>query len=173
MQPGTKLPRKQLCTVCRKRFANVGVHKWVVHTRTEQDMQLAIQHRRERGRFKYGPDHHFFATVPVRHTGYREDLGHFVRSGWEANVARILRYKGVRYKYEAVTFRCGDLNYTPDFQITATLFWEVKGWHDQKSDVKLAAMAQHYPNIRIHLIDAEHYAVLRSKYKTLVAWEGR
>jgi len=32
--------------------------------------------------------------------GFRKDLNHFVRSSWEANTCRILKFLGVEYKYE-------------------------------------------------------------------------
>ena len=82
--------------------------------------------------------------------GKREDLGFYVRSGWEANYARYLKWLVsirhiARWEYEPETFefpvKRGSRFYTPDFKITnldGTIeFHEVKGWMDQASRTRI------------------------------------
>jgi predicted nuclease of restriction endonuclease-like RecB superfamily len=60
--------------------------------------------------------------------GYRPDLGHYVRSKWEANVARWLLWKGKEYCYEPEVFQVGGRGYCPDFWVYDWKIWlEVKG----------------------------------------------
>ena len=56
----------------------------------------------------------------------REDLNLFLRSGWEANVARWLKSKGIDWEYEPETFfytkfKHGTVSYTPDFKVRGGL----------------------------------------------------
>ena len=62
-------------------------------------------------------------------SGYREDLGHFVRSTWEANFARVLNYLEVKYQYEPKRFQTPYGSYCPDFYIPKwKTFVEIKGY---------------------------------------------
>lgn len=55
--------------------------------------------------------------------GYREDLDYGFRSSWEANIARILNYKNINWKYESESIQLNLTNekvnitpiYIPDF----------------------------------------------------------
>ena len=60
---------------------------------------------------------------------YAEDLGHWVRSGWEANIARLFKYLGYHYEYEKYRFKLSTKEiYVPDFYLPVfDLFIEVKG----------------------------------------------
>jgi hypothetical protein len=93
--------------------------------------------------------------------GQREDLGIFVRSGWEANVMRLFKTGLLGYKtpeYEPETFSFTDyvppkgaaLSYTPDFRVQKgkKSFWvEVKGnWLRGQDKTKLRRFKKYYPN---------------------------
>lgn len=89
---------------------------------------------------------------PWRHTktGYREDLEIVLRSGWEANVARVLKAYNIVYEFEPIAFsyplKRGTRSYTPDFRLTKTEEWiEVKGYFDDKSRIKLKRFKLYYP----------------------------
>lgn len=119
--------------------------------------------------------------------GRREDLGIYVRSTWEANVARLLillqkngdiyswRYEPRDKEFEFPVKR-GSKFYLPDFEVIEKegddpIFWEVKGFMDQKSRTKLKRMQKYFPDIKIVLIDKKAYRSL-SKWKSLVEnWE--
>lgn len=64
--------------------------------------------------------------------GVREDIGHYVRSRWEANVCRICLKMGRKYKYEPKRFyiTINDVEYTycPDLYFPdKDLYYEIKG----------------------------------------------
>lgn len=105
-------------------------------------------------------------------TGYREDIGHFVRSTWEANFARILNFLNVKYEYEYRQFDLGELGvYLPDFYIPELLlFIEIKGYETYLSQKKpLALMRKGIPCI---VLGKERYSVLEEKYrKDISFWE--
>lgn len=92
--------------------------------------------------------------------GKREDLGIFVRSGWEANCMRVFKSGKYEYKnpeYEPKTYSFTDyvppkgaaLSYTPDFQVTKgkkKYLVEVKGnWLRGTDKTKLKRFKKFYP----------------------------
>lgn len=108
--------------------------------------------------------------------GYRKDLGHYVRSRWEANFCRVLKTIDIDYKYEFITFVLTDeqktIRYTPDIYIANNLFFEIKGWWDYKSVLKRTLMEKQFPNINIIYIDEKEYKKITLKYKKLLSeWE--
>lgn len=108
--------------------------------------------------------------------GYRGDLGHFVRSRWEANVARILKEIGVSYIYEKKHFKLTKSDdsttyYTPDFQINSW-FFEVKGWWTPIAKEKFVLMKEQYPEVRIYVIDEKEYHLIENESHSLIqGWE--
>jgi len=118
------------------------------------------------------------------HSGFRQDIGIFVRSRWESNIARYLNYlknkKQIKdWEYEAEVFAFpverGNRFYKPDFKVYnnkgSIEFWEVKGYMDNNSRIKLDRMARYYPDIKIILIEKEQYKAI-SKWKKLIGgWE--
>lgn len=119
------------------------------------------------------------------HGGYRDDLGMYVRSRWEANWARYLDWLKRRgeisaWEYEPKTFefplRRGAIHYTPDFRVVDASggheWHEVKGWMDPKSKTKLRRMAKYYPNETVKVIDQRAYKAVFSAVGPLIdGWE--
>lgn len=117
--------------------------------------------------------------------GYRPDLGFYVRSRWEANIARYLKWLVSRgqirgFEYEPKTFeffsiKRGNRTYTPDFRVynnNGTIeYWEVKGHMDNDSRVKLKRMAKYYPDIKIHLIDKAQYNEIKKWSRLIIGWD--
>lgn len=113
--------------------------------------------------------------------GKREDLGDvYFRSSWEANIVRIMNYKGISWEYEPKQFVFkgiyeGVMSYTPDFHLPEQNVWvEVKGWMDKKSKLRLERFKQHYPieHSKLVLIDEDKYRKIESKYKDIInGWE--
>lgn len=119
--------------------------------------------------------------------GKREDLGGlYVRSRWEANMARILNqwkaeaiiknwyYEKERFYFEGI--RRGTNSYLPDFEIEDTdgTIWyiEVKGYFSPQGKTALKRMAKFYPQHRILLVDKDSYGSLTTEYKHLIEnWE--
>lgn len=109
--------------------------------------------------------------------GKRDDLPHFVRSSWEANIARYLRYIGQEYEYEPDIFyfpgvKNGAVNYKPDFKIGENHYIEVKGNMTSRDRTKLKRMAKFYPHVRIDVIDKNAYKEIEKQYGHLIPnWE--
>lgn len=119
-------------------------------------------------------------------SGFREDIGLFVRSRWEANYARYLNMliasgdiRGFEYEPKTFFFRDvkrGPFSYRPDFLVEladgSEVWHEVKGWMDSKSRSKLKRMARFYPDEKIEVIGKDEYFVIEAKYsKTIEGWE--
>jgi len=107
-------------------------------------------------------------------SGIRNDIGHYVRSHWEANYARILILLNIKYTYELHYFKILKPNgiitsYTPDFFLpNRKLFVEVKGkWNDESWE-KFQLFKKQYPNIKIIVIDGDVYKKLIKKYRKLI-----
>lgn len=89
---------------------------------------------------------------PYSHTksGYRPDLGINCRSGWEANVMRVLASYDIPFEFEPTVFtypiKRGNKAYTPDIYLRATDEWiEIKGYLDNNSKIKLKRFKRYYP----------------------------
>lgn len=108
--------------------------------------------------------------------GIRKDIGHYVRSRWEANFCRLLQRAKISYKYEAKSFTLENnersITYTPDIQLDETRYVEIKGWWDEKSKLKAKLMMQQYPKIKILVVDEPVYKLLSQFYKDEIpGWE--
>jgi len=119
----------------------------------------------------------FGKRSPHRKGGFREDLGHYVRSAWEADFARILKLHKLTYRYEPQTFELtknnGEiLHYTPDFFVQPkNTFYEIKGWMHDLDQEKLDLFQSQYPQHNLVVIDKTKFAELALQYKTLIKWE--
>ena len=61
----------------------------------------------------------------IKSAGFREDLGHYCKSTWAANYARILKHLNIEYEYRCKRFELrknGSIkySYTPDFYIPSS-----------------------------------------------------
>lgn len=118
--------------------------------------------------------------------GVREDLGFFVRSRWEANYARYLKWLQANghiasWEYEPEVFRFhgvgrGPYTYKPDFSVTdnagTVVYHEVKGWMDSASKGKIKRFQKFYPQHTLAVIDAKAYREIERKMSTIIPhWE--
>lgn len=109
----------------------------------------------------------------------RSDLDCYFRSAWEANVARILNCKNIKWEYEIKRFFFEEIvdgvaSYQPDFYLPEYDKWiEVKGWMDQKSKVRLKLFQEQFPDEynKLILIDEKYYNQLRADYSYIENWE--
>lgn len=119
----------------------------------------------------------FGKPSPHRKGGFRKDLGHYVRSAWEADFARILKLHNLNYKYEPRVFRLikpnGEIiHYTPDFYIKSNnTFYEVKGWLHDLDKEKIKLFQEQHPQYNLVMISATKFAELSLKYRDLIKWE--
>ena len=112
------------------------------------------------------------SPMGIGKVGFREDLGHNCRSTWEANFARILNYKGIKYEYEKHRLETPYGLYIPDFAIPSKgYFIEVKGYEiDNKQKKKRDYVNIHYGII--YMVRRNKYIQLRKKYKKRInKWE--
>lgn len=95
--------------------------------------------------------------------GKRKDLGIFMRSGWEANVARYFKHKKISFMYEPKNFhfekfKHGTVSYVPDFRlegIDGNYQWvEVKGMLKGTDKTRIRRFKKFYPEefSRLHAI---------------------
>ena len=107
--------------------------------------------------------------------GKRDDIGHYVRSSYEANIARLLKLLNKDYEYEKYTFDLVTINstYTPDFYITEDeLFVEIKGYWRQRGIDKFNAFKYEYPDIKIITIEKDVYDEIGKLLKNIIPfWE--
>lgn len=109
--------------------------------------------------------------------GYREDLGHYVRSSWEANVCRLMKYFGVKYEYEKYWFEveCNKkkFRYAPDLYLPEFgKYVEIKGFlMKPESGLKILGFIKDHNLI---LIGEQSYYILARQFMDLVPnWERR
>jgi len=139
---------------------------------TECENQWRIRRYSGRGNPMFGKQRQFH--YKHSNSGFREDLGHYVRSSWEANIARLLLYFGITYFYEPERFDLNDVTYCPDFYLpTLDTYLEVKGYPDRNID-SVAKFAVQYPDKKIALIMGESYLELEERYGECVkGWEWK
>ena len=119
----------------------------------------------------------FGKPSPHGKRGFRKDLGHFVRSSWEADFARILNLYNLKYYYEPKIFplkrKNGEvIHYTPDFYVPSkNTFYEIKGFLRDLDKEKITLFQEQYPRYNFVLINTTLFAELALNYKTLVDWE--
>lgn len=132
-------------------------------------------------------------------TGFRPDLGFTVRSGWEANILRILKSYSIEAEFEPKIFQFpvkrGNRAYTPDIYLPGTDEWiEIKGWLDNASKVKIRRFKRYYPQefskftmiigssskaarafcLELNVPQVLFYDNFSSSFKSLINnWEGR
>ena len=120
------------------------------------------------------PQENYYATYKA---GFREDLGHYVRSSWEANIARILKFLDLEYKYEPKLFsiRDGSVSkfYRPDFYIPIIdVYVEVKGYVYIGSMEKIILFKEQYPEKQLFLVLRDEYYFLKKSFSSFINWES-
>ncbi len=117
--------------------------------------------------------------------GYREDIGHYVRSGWEADVCRIFQHCDAEYDYEAFSVQLNNNNdpmtWIIDFVdhdriLSDNGLIEVKGWWDSKSKLKAKLLKKQRPTVynKITFIGREEMRELIRKYSSIIPnWESK
>lgn len=118
--------------------------------------------------------------------GRRKDLDNkFFRSAWEANYARYLKWLKEQGQIKDWFFedrewefpvKRGNRFYKSDFRVIENngdeVFYEVKGWLDKDSRVKLERMERYYPDVKIIVVDGTQYRALTKQMKPLILeWE--
>ena len=64
------------------------------------------------------------------------------------------------------------MTYTPDFKI-GNVYFEIKGYMDDRSKEKISAFKKSYPNVLLSIITGDEYNILRDTYSDKILWEGK
>ena len=102
-------------------------------------------------------------------SGTAPDIGIFMRSRWEKNYSRFLKWQKIRFEYEPAEFffekiKRGTRSYKPDFWLPDKKEWhEVKGYMDPRSTTKLKRMAKYYPEEKIVIVGKEFFQDIERK----------
>lgn len=119
-------------------------------------------------------------------SGYREDLGIYVRSGWEANWCRYLNWLLDRNELKAWQYEPDEFEfpvkrgparfYKPDYKLWLiggkTKYQEVKGYMDPVSATKLKRMQKYYPEVEVEVIGRQIYRdIEKALGKIIPHWE--
>jgi hypothetical protein len=137
----------------------------------------SLEVRKRMGDNMRGSKNPMFGKSTYSDIGYRDDINLRVRSTWEANVARILMYKNLDWKYEPESFELPELNttYRPDFVLTKgnrKCYIEVKGYLREESIRKIKEFKRLYKNFHFLLLDTVSYNKLKDKYSDKIQnWE--
>lgn len=94
------------------------------------------------------------------------DLQMKFKSTWEANIARILNFLNVEWKYEPEIFDLDGIKYCPDFFLPEYNFYiEVKGFMYPRSVMKMNRFAESYP---LEIIDENKYNIWIENYPLII-----
>lgn len=101
--------------------------------------------------------------------GYYMDIHHFVRSGWEHNIARILQWLELDYDYECHVFTLSNgLTYIPDFYVyTDDTYYEIKGEMRTNTLTKYNMFREEYPDKKFIIIDSKIYKALLEQFPNI------
>jgi hypothetical protein len=104
----------------------------------------------------------------------------FFRSSWERNIARLLYFLNISYRYEVHRFWFdGTHSYLPDFRLDSANPWnvkwlEVKGKWNKGDKTRLRLFAHFEPKETFHVLLKDEYLVLEKQYKDKIPhWECR
>jgi len=107
--------------------------------------------------------------------GIRKDISKtiYFYSRWEANIARLFNYLGIKWIYQPKTFDLGSQNYTPDFYLPDyNIYIEVKNFLWKYSKIRDRKFRKLYPDMNLILLLKKDYLELEKKYSRLIEnWE--
>lgn len=86
------------------------------------------------------------------------------RSAWEVRVAKALDALGVQWEYEPKRFEIDSTTtFLPDFYLPdAGAFWEVKGWYDDFSRIRVEGFRERYPDVPLVLVTRPALSILEA-----------
>ena len=107
--------------------------------------------------------------------GIRKDISNeiYFYSRWEANIARLFNYLGIRWQHQPKIFNLVSQNYTPDFYLPDDdIYIEVKNFLWKYSKIRDRKFRKLYPDIKLTLLLKKDYLELEKKYSNLIKnWE--
>jgi hypothetical protein len=107
--------------------------------------------------------------------GTRKDISKIIYfySRWEANVARLFNYLGIKWQYQPRVFDLVSQNYTPDFYLpNHNVYIEVKNFLWKYSKIRDNKFRKLYPDMNLILLLKKDYLELENKYSRFIRnWE--
>ena len=107
--------------------------------------------------------------------GIRKDISKtlYFYSRWEANIARLFNFLGIKWIHQPRTFDLGSQTYTPDFYLPDyDIYIEVKNFLGRYSKIRDRKFRELYPNTKLILLLKKDYLELERKYSHLIKnWE--
>jgi hypothetical protein len=107
---------------------------------------------------------------------FYNDLGNVFRSSWEADIARILNYREVKWDFEKEGFLLDidkesnkKLSYIPDFFLSNNLILEIKGFWNYESVNKVYMFKNQIKNYDLKIIDTDMFYSLYKKYQHIIS----
>lgn len=129
----------------------------------------------------------WFDFREIHHTwskqGIREDLGHFVRSTWEADVCRIIKLLGGKYGYEELSIHFKKGSHTRRYKVDivdydrvlSEGYIEVKGWFNDKDQEKMKLVSEQHPiffsKLKMIMLSDMRELALKHKHR-IPNWES-
>jgi hypothetical protein len=162
----------------KERMSESHINTWVNYS--DEEKQLKIENMGYARKQNYGKYPLSYRLYSKGNVGFRNDLQHYFRSNWEANVARYLNLIGVKWQYEPKRFFFKEIetapnSYLPDFYLEDLDTWvEVKGWMDDKSKLKLEYFNEYYPDefAKLIVIDQKSYTNIQKEFGDFIEnWE--
>ena len=148
--------RRVKCTYCGKKFFSENKKDKYC---SKECAKSALDNKDER------------KVTKLRHyyNGYYMDIHHYVRSGWEHNIARILQVNQLDYDYEEHAFKLSNGSvYIPDFYVYADdTYYEVKGEITTNTLAKYNMFKEEYPDKRLVIIDNKIYKNLLEQFPSI------
>lgn len=115
--------------------------------------------------------------VVTGHPGFfASDLGFRVKSGWEANIARMLIFLGIEFKYEPQFFKLSSgENYLPDFYFPKyEAYLEVKGDYLGNHSIEKPLLFRQDYKKTVLILNKSVYLKLQKIWKIIVPnWDNR
>lgn len=170
--------RSETAKTCQMKY---GVDHWM-----KSDAARAMTSRRSRGHVKSEETRQRLSAAHAERIvsgcnvytrgkgGFRQDIGLYVRSRWEANFARILIHLQVPFQYEKRTFHLSDgRTYTPDFCIDGSVWIEIKGYMGVAAHSKIEQFRADYPDEILWIVGPDLYKTLKQHYTSIINWENK
>ena len=160
-------------TSCRSKFSNPGSMRKGKTIKCIYGLDKSISWKINNSKANLGKKNH--NPNGWGKGGYRNDLRNiWFRSTWEANVARILNYIGIKWEYERNRVFLEDCSFLIDFWLPdLEINIEVKGVGFKDNNKKLRQLYHQNPDYPIRIIDGESYRILKDRYSNLIDnWEN-
>lgn len=107
--------------------------------------------------------------------GIRRDISSklYFYSRWEANVARLFNFLGIKWCYQYRTFDLVEQSYTPDFYLPDyNTYIEVKNFWWKYSIIRDRKFRRLYPDVKLEVVIKNDYQIIEQEYAELIPnWE--